>query len=267
MRIWLTFALLCAVAGCAGDHQFSLGTDAGGIVDGGWHSTPVYDASAAPDAFAPGVMCHAVPITTAHVPDAVAGLRYAPVHLVSQGGSSTSCACTPRGGTEAAGSVITLSACDCCLDCDCIDFGYEATLLDFVSEGIGHGTTITLSVGPDLSTTIVDPARCIGSSATVTEIVALGPSDRLRQGQPRSAWVDLRAFDARCCGEPLELVTPTLSADGTTIDLTLAECRPDPCDCSSDEPHDASTPVYLGDLAPGTYTVRAAAVSTTITIP
>lgn len=213
-------------------------------------------------------MCHDVVITSAHTPRAVADGTSIPVHVASNGNTSTSCGCTPRASTAGSGE-ISLAACDCCLDCDCIDFGYEATT-QRIATGTGlelpYETSIDVagSLVP-LTTTIVDPARCIDSTATVTALVPIAPDTRLRQALPTGAWVDLRAFDRRCCGEPLELVRATVS--GTDVALTLSECNPDPCDCASDEPHDASTPVYLGALPSGTYTVRAAGASTTITLP
>lgn len=262
MRIWLTFALLTGIAGCAGDHMLAPGNDAG------WHSTPATGDAATADAGSPA-MCHGVAITSAHVPRAVAAGSLVPVHVASNTMSSTACGCDTRVTTAGSGE-ISLAACDCCLDCDCIDFGYEATTSRVVT-GWGSPTlpmSVSIAVAGSLvplETTIVDPARCIGTTAIVTEITPIAPDTRLRQGSPPGAWVELHAFDRRCCGEPLELVTATIS--GSVIDLTLAECAPDPCDCAPDRMADASTPVYLGALASGTYTVHANDVSTTITVP
>ncbi len=267
MRIWLTLALLSSVAGCAGDHLVEPGNDAG------WHSIPAYDAGALPrdggpipslDAGAASA-CHDVAITRAHVPAAVRLGATVPVHVASDTSSFTSCGCDTRASLSGAGQV-SLAACDCCLDCDCIDFGYEATVsLPGPALPGPVGVAVEGALVP-IPTTIVDPAACVGSAARVTELRPLAPDARLRQGSPAGGWVELRAYEPRCCGEPLQLVTPVLAADGA-IDLTLADCNPDLCECASDEPHDASTPVYLGSLSPGTYTVRAGTASTTITIP
>jgi len=209
-------------------------------------------------------ICRDVPLTGGHIPTAVAALAPIPIHLVSNGGFS-GCGCEPRAVVDPTGQV-SLSACNCCDDCPCIDIGYETTAVQGPIEGAPQNVPITISSSPLLSTTIVDPSRCTTSSATVTGLTPLAPNDGLRQGQPVGAWVQLNAFDRRCCGEPLELVTTSRAPDGA-IELTLAECRPDPCDCSPTNRRDASTPVYLGALASGAYTVRVGTVSTTLTVP
>jgi hypothetical protein len=208
-------------------------------------------------------MCAPVSIAAAFAPAAVALGGEVPVHVATIPGAGTGCSCAPRVSLDPSGAV-ALAACGCCLDCPCIDEGYEATLLLAPPPSVGP-TTIALAQGGPLSTTIVDPARCTTSGVTVTELVPLAPSATLiRSGS--AGWVELHGFDRRCCGEPLELVTPTLAPDGS-IDLTLAECNPDPCDCAPDRMADASTAVYLGQLTPGTHSVRAGAASTTITVP
>lgn len=219
-------------------------------------------------AIGPPAMCTPVTIGAAHVPTAVSVGHDVPVHVVSAGGTSTGCSCSPRASVSVSGPTsgeVSLSACDCCLDCPCIDQGYEATLL-LPAPSIAEPFAVAVAgaIAP-LSTTLVDPARCITSSVTVTELVPLAPSATLvRSGS--AGWVELRGFDRRCCGEPLELVTAAMAPDGS-IDLTLAECNPDPCDCAPDRMADATTAVYLGELAPGTHSVRAGGVSTTITVP
>lgn len=262
MRAWLSLALLSLAPGCGNEHGLAEG-DAGLPVDAFVAPTP--DAFVEPPVDAAEPMnCHAVTVSSGHVAAATALLRYAPVHLVST--ESGGCGCTPHVSVDPTIETVTMSACDCCETCPCIDEGYEGTVSIFIAEGMPAGARPQLTFEPPLTTTLVDPAHCVTSDVQVTSIVPIAPSSMLRQATPVSAWVQLNATALRCCGTALELVTPTVNADHT-IDLTLAECSPDPCDCAATTPSDASTPVPLGELPSGTYTVYAGGVSTTLVIP
>jgi hypothetical protein len=192
-------------------------------------------------------------------------MRPITAHLVSQGATSTACGCAARGVSDPTGA-ISLQACDCCETCPCIDLGYEATIVQSFVEGTPHDVPITLSLSPLVTTTIVDPASCGTSSAVVTGLTTLGPVENLSEASPVHGWVRIEAYDMRCCGEPLELVTVVDGPD-RSISLSLAECRPDLCDCAPTNRRDASTAVDLGELQPGTYHVQAGAFVTTVTIP
>ena len=208
-------------------------------------------------------MCHAIEATRGEAPTATPAMRPITAHLVNDGSASTGCGCRPRGVSDATGA-ISLEACDCCEACPCVDIGYEATVVQVIETA--PGVPITLSVSPLVTTTIVDPTTCRDGTAVVTGLTTLGPVENVAEAAPIHGWVRIEAHDMRCCGEPLELVTSTSAPDGS-IDLTLAECHPDLCDCAPSNRRDASTAVDLGVLSSGTHVVRAGTFTTTVTIP
>ena len=224
------------------------------VVAGGHECTIAIQAEAS---------CHPIDATRGEAPAATAALRPITAHLVNDGSSSTGCGCQPRGVADPTGA-ISLQACDCCEACPCIDIGYEATVVQTIEAP--RDVPITLSVSPLVTTTVVDPTSCRDGTAIVSGLTTLGPVENVAEAAPIHGWVRVEAYDMRCCGEPLELVTSTSAPDGS-IDLTLAECHPDLCDCAPSNRRDASTAVDLGVLSSGTHVVRAGAFTTTVTIP
>lgn len=229
VRTWLSLALLPLVPACAGSP--------------------------------PPAGCRPITVDTGHVAAATAMERPGYVHLVAE--ESAGCGCTPQIDLDPTTEVVTAAACGCA-DGPCTDSGYDSTARILVFAGVGTQPQLTFE--PALSTTMVDPAHCVASDATVSSLEVLAPLDGWRHQAPIVGWVQLNARAPRCCGTPLTLVTPTVNAD-FTIDLAISECRPDTCDCASGTPTDASTPVPLGELPAGTYTVRAGGASTTLVIP
>lgn len=251
-------------------------TDAGSRSDGDPHtdadlhgdagSVPVGAGKlcvGAPTADAGPAACHSLPVAAVYTPRAARPLSVFPLLLVSEDPSA--CACDPVPQVDLTTAVVAMSACNCTSRCACDGTGYDATQGIGANEGAPHGVEIILAYDPRATTTIVDESACTDITYDDVSLTPLAPVAGHWQSPHRPGWVMLHASSARCCGEPLPLVTTTTAADGS-IALSVRECRPDPCDCTNPTAHDASTPVYVGELPSGTTTITFGAATTTLSV-
>lgn len=172
------------------------------------------------------------------------------------------CGCTPEvPAISTTMNDLHLELCSCCLACDCVGSpGYEASTvgpvlpLGITSLSIPHGAA---------SVTVV--ARGSGHDVPVTGLRVVGPDPTHTRGGPALWWVAVSGTDALCCVSPEPLVDHTTGASGE-IDLAVTSAAIDPCGCiGSPQPFEAWH--SLGELAPGSYTLVAAGLRATFTVP
>jgi len=156
-----------------------------------------------------------------------------------------------------------LSICDCCRECDCLDRGYEASLVTR-APGYGHHT---LFVGDEVRTLgVFHPDECPALAAPVG-LEVVGPAIELASGGPRVHWAHVAYEYASCCGSPMVGVEERRTRDGS-IGLELRQCTV--VDCFCDPPLLPSTYWVwhsLGTLPPGTHRVTAGPHEVVVSVP
>lgn len=167
------------------------------------------------------------------------------------------CGCTPS-ATEIPDAVI-LSVCGCCEACDCIDPGYEVGYTGGLVPVGEHHLSIA---GNEVPLTVAERATCSPREPSGLEIV--GPDPSLTPGGERLWWAVVRGSEPLCCADPAPAVDQTRA--GLDIALTLYSCAIDPCLCIG-EPQPFEAWHSLGELAPGTYTVRMGSLVQTFSVP
>ncbi|HEY8428936.1 MAG TPA: hypothetical protein VIL20_11205 [Sandaracinaceae bacterium] len=186
----------------------------------------------------------------------LAGQEYA-VTLTSEGGRG--CGCTPRvAGLDELD--VSLELCECCEACECIDPGYQASAVrgplpvGTHSVALPHGTA---------AVTVHAPTACRPIAATSVTIVP--PRRDLILGGPALTWARVEGEELLCCAEPVPVVEQ-LDTTGPEIVLRLSSCVEYDCACVPTVPRTASAWFSLGELAPGSYTLRVGDVRTTFEV-
>jgi hypothetical protein len=236
----------CEECLCIGGH-FS------GDIDVGFPSGPV-TAHGQSCTFGHLEECLEEPIDQVFAPSTVFVGEEIPV--LARTSSARSCGCNPRGTYDGS---LHLEACNCgCRDCDCIDPGYETTILTPPQE-LGIGST-----PPPLSVPVrIADAACF-EPAAVSRVDLIAP-DRSYRNARRDVWLEVGVLEPRCCGEPALAIHSVV--EGNRISLALCETTPDPCDCDPIAPHSFSEYHYVGTLSPGSYEVGAGAHIFSIVVP
>jgi hypothetical protein len=169
------------------------------------------------------------------------------------------CGCDPR--ATVSGSSFALELCDCCDDCECVDPGYQSSVVVGDPWPLGeHLLTVPHGVH-DLT---VHP-RSACHPVTAGDVEAFPPDTSLIVTGPRLTWARVIVEECLCCATPAPAFEQTVLADGT-IQLTALSCAPDPCDCDPCSPQRAEAWHSLGELAPGTYALTAGAAATTFVV-
>jgi hypothetical protein len=179
--------------------------------------------------------------------------------VTAHGGGS--CGCAPRVAPIDRHAIsLELELCDCCDACECIDPGYEASLIEPPLPIGRHEIVIPHGVAT-IDVTTRD--RCRSNEPTGLRIVAPDPS-RL-QGSPRLTWAVVSGIETLCCVAPAPAVGESIGPGGERA-LSLYSCVQEDCDCVG-SPVESEAWHSLGELGPGTHVIRAGAHSATIEIP
>lgn len=190
-----------------------------------------------------------------------------PVRVFHFGG--VSCGCAPRAELATpTGPELSFLACGCSDEDPCVDGGYEATA---IAEGPGFETQVQFFHPYPGGRVAVDVHRrgACGADASIVvdDLQVVAPVPSLIADDPRATWIQVRAHQDRCCGDPGLHVTHTPSPGGTDLAITLGDCTPDPCDCSSPHRVDALSYHFLGSLPPGRTRVTAGGRTIAIDVP
>ena len=171
--------------------------------------------------------------------------------------ASAGCGCEPRLEPGAAGD-LALMTCDCCDVCLCVDPGYEATHYGTVEGEVGD--TVRRVGDRALDVAVRDRASC--EPMTPTGLRVVPPTEGLVGSALGTWWIVVEGQDdVACCSEPLPAIDEVPTSVGFTYELLT--CTEDPCTC----PPEAVEAWYpLGELGPGTHTVRVGELTRTISI-
>jgi hypothetical protein len=206
----------------------------------------------------PPPLCHAVAGATSTVSRVL--LADQPLTVTLRANESSSCACRPRVAAGASFSFV-LEACDCCETCDCIDPGYEASVVraapppgDYELELPGGARPLAVREGSQ--------CRVTGEP---TGLRVVGPSPELRTGEPRIWWAAVSGEEWLCCVPPLPAVSQGIGPMGE-IALTVSSCVTEDCACVPPGPTPFEAWHALGEIGPGVYTVVAGRHRATITV-
>lgn len=171
-----------------------------------------------------------------------------------------SCGCTPSVNVEGEYS-FSMELCGCCDECDCIDGGYQSSVvLDPPSLG-GHMVVIPHGV-----TDVVVHERATCSETPATSVSVVGPSSELIVTGPRLWWAQVRSEAWVCCAQPAPAVE-RIGAGGRAIELRALSCVQEDCLCDPPAPVPAEAWFSLGELSAGDYTLTVGALTTTFTVP
>lgn len=170
------------------------------------------------------------------------------------------CGCRPALSGTGVGSTLDFELCDCCIDCDCIDFGYE---VGWMSDPRPVGAHHFVFGGVEHHVQVVRPESC--SPRTAEGLAIVGPDSELSQGGRALWWAYVRGTEVLCCAEPAPAIRHERGPDGG-FDLELASCVMADCACGG-------TPVgygawhLLGELTPGSYVVRIDGIEERFEVP
>jgi hypothetical protein len=241
----------CAECECLGPHEtrsITIGPLAGGrhVIEGGGTSCVVQVGTIHPPP-PPPPLCDPFAATevrgaTVLYPDQPLGVT---VRSLDARGR---CGCRPALRDQGPG-LVGLELCDCCEDCDCIDFGYEA---GWMSDPRPVGAHHLAFGGVAHDVLVVRPESCAPRVAGGLDIV--GPEADLAQGGRPLWWAYVRGTEMLCCAEPAPAIRHERGPDGS-FDLELASCVMADCACvGSPVPYGAWH--LLGELTRGSYVVR-----------
>ncbi|HJL18563.1 MAG TPA: hypothetical protein RMH99_23080 [Sandaracinaceae bacterium LLY-WYZ-13_1] len=167
------------------------------------------------------------------------------------------CGCMPR--VREVPDAVELALCNCCEECLCIDAGYEG---GWTTEPHPVGEHTFFVGGNALDVRVVERDRCHPTEATGLEVV--GPDPHLDQAGEELWWAVVRGTETLCCVPPAPAVEH--EREGGAFDLSVHSCVELDCACVG-EPVDYEAAHLLGELEPGTYTVRIDGFEETFTVP
>jgi hypothetical protein len=117
--------------------------------------------------------------------------------------------------------------------------------------------------GMPFDVSIVPPEQCASRMPTGLSIVGPDPT-RVRGGHPLW-WAVVGGTELLCCAEPASVVTHRMAAD-RAIELSLASCALDPCECVG-TPRSYHAWHLLGELPSGEHVVRAGGFEQRFSVP
>ncbi|MDQ3033143.1 MAG: hypothetical protein M3Y87_12055 [Myxococcota bacterium] len=202
-------------------------------------------------------MCRSVSADETRVPRVLFDDQPLAATLIER--DEVSCSCTPAARLQRSPELaLGMELCECCDECDCIDGGYEASV---VSDVLPVGThTLSLPRGPH-TVQVTTRDRCRALAPTGLRIVAPGP---LVRAGPAIHWAVISGTERLCCMPPAPAVDEGIGPAGERA-LSLRTCVESDCECIGAEvPFEAWHPLI--DLAPGTHVVRAGAFEEAITV-
>jgi hypothetical protein len=171
---------------------------------------------------------------------------------------ASSCSCRPRAVLES--FELELEICDCCDACECIDRGYEASIVTTTPPVGSH--TFTTPLGAR-AITVVTRDQCYPLEPTALRIVQ--PDPDLRSSGPAIHWAVVSGVERLCCAPPAPAVDQGVGPAGQ-ISLALRTCVQADCNCiGEDVEFEAWHPLVA--LGSGSHVVRAGSFETTIMIP
>ena len=190
--------------------------------------------------------CFAATIDEVRVPRVVFTDQELPMTLVTD--SAGGCGCAPTMTTD--GPLRHgMEVCGCCLECDCIDFGYEGSvILPTPALGI-HELMID---GDTYDVSVHEPSSCRAHHADSVRVV--GPEPTHDTTGPRLWWAAIATTESVCCAVPeIGVRQPRITSDGG-IELEVLTCTlPDPCPCVPPGPTAIEVWHSLGELTSGHY--------------
>ena len=163
------------------------------------------------------------------------------------------CGCQPRlsSATPASLDLASVSLCDCCDVCDCIDGGYEVSIdLGALPLGdhtvvIPHGVATTTVVARG-TTRPIDPPTSLRIVPPDASVVSAGPP---------IWWAVVGGAETVCCVEPAPVVDRGIGPAGEIV-LSVASANTTDCECvGAPVAFEAWFPLL--DLTPGEHVVRA----------
>jgi hypothetical protein len=171
------------------------------------------------------------------------------------------CGCTPSASLTVDASTVAVDArlCGCCELCDCIDSGYQASVV-VDAPPLGD---YTLEDGTG-QIAVRDPTTCRALEPTSLELV--GPRDDLSVAGPRLWWAAVSGEQSVCCVEPIAGVREA-AVGAAGIHLELLGCVREDCACVPPGPTPFTTWYALGELPSGVHSVRAGDHEATVTVP
>ena len=203
--------------------------------------------------------CSNVPTGRVLVPAAVPAGTPIPIGVEAAG--SGGCACTPRLSVPSAG-LPSIIACDCCLPCGCVDYGYEGTT--FTTLAGPSPWTVTAPDGAR-TVTAIDPSSC--RPAGLVGVGLITPGTGYTSATPSAAWAHVTVEVIACAAAPLPWVRTSVDSTGQIV-LTALDCGPpDPADCGIPRTFLAETDVFLGFLSSGDHTLVAGPAALRFSIP
>ncbi len=213
--------------------------------------------------------CHSVQGDEVHAPLAIA--RGEDIPLLMRHHMGRGCGCVPeasvRFGREG-GSAVGIELCDCSSEDPCVDPGYEVTALHPGRDDAGT-VVIAIGGGAHREIAIVDPASC-APGPEVRGLRLAAPDESLQSDDPRGHWAVLSLEETYCCSTPTSLIERLESPSPFAIALLPRNCAPPEvdCDCAPGiEPTRWEHWHFLGQLAPGHYSVRAGAHAIELDVP
>ncbi len=163
------------------------------------------------------------------------------------------------------------SACGGCVDCDCVDSGYESSLEQPAPMVGDHVLRVNDQTRP---LRVIAPDACVGGDQfpmrdVHVEVVGPDRSLRIAPSTPQLYWAHVTATENRCCGTPaLAARVNAIRPVNADLAVVLYECTPDPCDCVG-APRVVEAWVDLGALSSGRHgvVVSGAAAVVTFDVP
>lgn len=253
LRILVFGCVVTLSASCGRSHQ-TVNSDASQMDTGPGTDSGVPADTATPDApssdsgSADAGVC--VPITPTRILAPLAVTTAQSIEMTALVDDPGRCSCEPQLGNGVE-SNFSLSVCNCCDLCECIDRGYEAGSEVIAPPELEEGALTIFVEGASADVTVRADQEYGTATPTQLEIVE---TNGYRQTGAHYTWLSVQGEFRLCCVEPVPIVVQESFSDGT-FNLRLEDASLDPCDCIG-ELSAFETFVNLGELAPGDYTAR-----------